>query len=443
MLEKWFKLSAQGTTPRREVVAGLTTFAAMAYILTVNPAILSATGMEPAGLVTVTALAAALGTLFMALLTNYPIALAPGMGLNAFFAYTVVLGMGVPWEAALGLVFWNGVLFLGLSVTGVRGMIAEAIPDNLKIGVQAGIGLFIAFIGLKNSGIIVANPATFVTLGDLSQPQPLLALLGLVVAVGLVFWRVPGAILLAILGITVIGFFVPTGTSETGQATFLTARPEALISPPAGIGQTFFALDLLYPFKNFGQAWAIILALLFVDMFDTIGTLLGVSRRAGLTDAEGRLPRIGRALSADAAATIAGASLGTSTTTAYIESATGVQAGGRTGLTGVVVAGCFLLALIFTPLILIVPTVATAPALIMVGIFMTQGLKHLDFDDLLLVAPAFVTMLTMPLAFSISEGIGLGFITHVGLQLVAGRARRVSWLTYLLAALFLAHYIWG
>lgn len=436
MFEKLFQLRAHGTTVRTEIVAGITTFAAMSYILVVNPGLLANAGMGFEGLITVTALAAAIGSLLMAFLTNYPIALAPGMGLNAYFAFTVCLGLGVPWQAALGMVFWNGILFILLSVTGIRSRIADSIPAPLKTGVQCGIGLFIAFIGLKNGGVVVDNPATLVTIGDLSQPSVFLVILGIVLTVTLVLKKVPGAIILAILAVTAIGFVIPKGEG------MVTALPAGIIGAPSGIGETFFQLDLFWPFQNFNAALPIIFAMLFVDMFDTIGTLIGVSRHAGLVDQQGRLPKMGNALTADACATLVGSLLGTSTTTSYIESAAGVESGGRTGLTAVVVAGCFLLALIFTPIIAIIPPEATAPALVMVGIFMMEGIRHLNFDDIKELAPAVVAMLMMPLAFSISEGIAIGFIVYVGIMLLTGRIRNVPWLTSALAVVFIIHYLY-
>ena len=436
IIEKLFHLRENQTTIRREIIAGLTTFAAMSYILVVNPDILSDTGLDFQGLITVTALAAALGTLAMALLTNYPIALAPGMGLNAFFTYTVVLTQGIPVEAALGLVFWNGILFLGLSLTGVRARIANAIPYSLRIGVQCGIGLFIAFIGLQNAGLVIDHPATLVTLGDLSNPGPILTLTGLLLMLFLVYREVPGAIIIGILVLTFMGILLPSATGGN-----ITPRPLGVVSVPQGIGETFLQLDLLYLFKNFGAVWPVLLALLFVDLFDTIGTLIGVSRRAKLLDEKENLPKMSRALTADATATTFGALLGTSTTTSYVESAAGVEAGGRTGLTGLTVAVCFLLALIFTPILTIIPPQATAPALILVGIFMIHGMSHLDFEDLTEVAPAFVTMLAMPLTYSISEGIGLGFITYVVVKGTTRRSSEVSLLTAILALVFLLHYL--
>ena len=433
--ERLFKLSEKGTNLKTEFIAGLTTFAAMSYVLVVNPGILSAGGMPIEGLITVTALAACLGTLLMALMTNYPIAMAPGMGLNAFFAFTICLTREIPWDAALGIVFWNGVLFLLLSMSGVRTKIAEAIPAALKIGVQCGIGLFIAFIGLKNAGIVVANPATFVTIGDLSQPAALLALAGILLTIVLVIKKVTGAILISVLVLTLIGAFIPVGDG------YLTQHTDSFIGMPDSISTTFMAMDILYPIEHFAQTWDLIFALLFVNMFDTIGTLIGVSRRANLLDAEGKLPKIGKAMNADAAASVIGAAIGTSPVTSYVESAAGVSAGGRTGLTSIVVALCFLLALFFTPLMKVIPLMATTPALIMVGILMMDAFRQLDFDDVTALATASIALLAMPLTFSISEGIALGFITYVGIMLGTGRYKQVTLITYIMAAVFVLRYL--
>ncbi|MGB3724452.1 MAG: NCS2 family permease [Glaciecola sp.] len=436
-IERLFSLSAKGTTFKKEILAGLTTFAAMSYILVVNPSILSASGMPIEGLITVTALAACIGTLLMAAMTNYPIAMAPGMGLNAFFAFTICLGRDIPWDAALGIVFYNGVLFLLLSLLGIRKKIANAIPDALKIGVQSGIGLFIAFIGLKNAGLIVDNSATFVGLGNLSEPATMLALLGIVVTIVLVVRNIAGAILLSVVALTVIGYFIPQGD------TTLTTAPSAIVGLPEGISNTFFAMDIMYPITHFAQTWDLIFALLFVNMFDTIGTLIGVSRKAKLVNKQGDLPKMGSAMTADATASVAGAVLGTSPVTSYVESAAGVSVGGRTGLTSVVVALCFLLALFLTPLMKVIPLMATTPALVMVGIFMMESFKQLDFDDMPSVATATIAMLAMPLTFSISEGIALGFITYVGIMLGTGKYKQVSLITYILAAVFLGRYLFN
>ncbi|MBF7073389.1 NCS2 family permease [Glaciecola sp. MH2013] len=434
-LDKTFSLSQHATTVKTEIIAGLTTFAAMSYILIVNPSILGLSGMPVAGLITVTALAACLGTLLMAWLTNYPVALAPGMGLNAFFAFTICLTREIPWEAALGIVFYNGLLFLGLTISGLREKIANAIPASLKIGVQCGIGLFIAFIGLKNAGLIVDNPATFVELGDLSQPAVLLALFGIIFTIVLVAKKVTGAILISIITLTLIGLFIPT---ENG---YLTASPEAIVGMPASISDTFMAMDLMYPIENFASTWDLIFALMFVNMFDTIGTLIGVSKKANLVDQHGKLPKMGRAMTADASAGVIGAALGTSPVTSYVESAAGVSAGGRTGLTAVVVAICFLLALFLSPLMLVIPLMATTPALVMVGIFMMDTIKDLEFDDLTGVATATIALMAMPLTFSISEGIALGFITYVGIRVGSGDFKKVSLLTYAMAVVFLLRYV--
>jgi AGZA family xanthine/uracil permease-like MFS transporter len=434
-LEHFFKLKEKGSNLKTEFIAGLTTFAAMSYVLVVNPSILGASGMPIEGLITVTAIAACLGTLLMALMTNYPIAMAPGMGLNAFFAFTICLTREIPWDAALGIVFWNGILFLLLSVTGVRTKIAEAIPAALKIGVQCGIGLFIAFIGLKNAGLVVDNPATFVTIGDLSEPATLLALAGIIFTIVLVIRKVTGAILISVVVLSVIGAFIPVGDG------YLTQHTSQFIGLPDSISSTFFAMDIMYPIEYFAETWDLIFALLFVNMFDTIGTLIGVSRRANLLDEQGKLPKMGKAMTADAAASVIGAAIGTSPVTSYVESAAGVSAGGRTGLTSVFVALCFMLALFLTPLMKVIPLMATTPALIMVGILMMDSFRQLDFDDLTSLATATVALLAMPLTFSISEGIALGFITYVGIMLGTGRYKQVTLITYIMAAVFVMRYV--
>jgi AGZA family xanthine/uracil permease-like MFS transporter len=434
-LDQLFKITEKGSNFKSECVAGLTTFAAMSYVLVVNPSILSASGMPLEGLITVTALAACIGTLMMAAMTNYPIAMAPGMGLNAFFAFTICLTREVPWEAALGIVFWNGILFLILSLTGVRKKIAEAIPASLKIGVQCGIGLFIAFIGLKNAGLVIDNPATFVALGDLSEPATMLALLGIIFTIVLIVKKVTGAILISVIVLTLIGYFVPSGEGT------LTSAPDGLLGMPESIGNTFFAMDIWYPIEYFAETWDLIFALLFVNMFDTIGTLIGVSRKANLLDKQGKLPKLGSAMTADAGASVIGATLGTSPVTSYVESAAGVSAGGRTGFTSVIVALCFLLALFLTPVMKVIPLMATTPALIMVGILMMESFRQLEFDDMPSLATATIAMIAMPLTFSISEGIALGFITLVGIKIGTRKFKEVSLITYILAAVFMLRYL--
>jgi AGZA family xanthine/uracil permease-like MFS transporter len=434
MLTRFFRLAEAGTTPGREIQAGFTTFAAMAYILAVNPAILADAGMPRAALVTVTALTAALSTVLMALLTNFPLALAPGMGINAYFTYSVCLGLGVPWQSALGLVFINGVIFLGLSLTGVREKIIEAIPYSLKMAVTAGIGLFIAFIGLKNGGIIVDHPATFVSHGNLGSPPVLLCFAGLLLAAVLVARQVTGGIIIAILAVTVAGLLVPNGAG--GMVTTLPGR---LVDTPASPAATFLQLNFDLVRTDLLKALPIILTLLLVDMFDNIGTLIGVTQRAGLLGPDGRLPKAGRALVADSTAAILSSLLGTSTVVSYIESAAGVSAGGRTGLTALTTAACFLLALVFTPLILAIPAVATAPALVIVGMLMFQSVANINLKDFHEAAPAFMIILGMPLTFSIAEGLGFGLITCALVWLATGRGRQAPALLYVLAAVFGLH----
>ncbi|MCH6258905.1 NCS2 family permease [Puniceicoccaceae bacterium K14] len=434
MLDRLFQLKANSTTVRSEVIGGVTTFAAMAYILAVNPAILSNAGMPMPALITVTAIAAALGCFLMAALTNYPIAQAPGMGTNSYFAFVICLGSGLPWQAALSLTFWNGILFLLLSVSGVRRQIAESLPNGIKVGIQCGIGFFIAFLGLKSVDIVVGHQATLVTIGDLKAPAALLVVGGVALMTFLTLKKVSGAILISIVAITVTGFFVSQGGSPITQA------PDGVVSAPAGIGELFMKLDIFYPFTHFTEILDELLTLLILDLFDSIGTLVGLSRRAKLVDSSGKMPKMGRALTADSIATITGSLLGTSTTTSFIESAAGIESGGRTGLTSVVTGMCFLVALVFTPLILIIPASATAPALVMVGIFMAQGLKELNFDDLSEVAPAFITMLMIPLTFSITEGIGLGLLIYCLIMLLNGKGKEAPIFSYGITIVFIIYY---
>jgi AGZA family xanthine/uracil permease-like MFS transporter len=394
--------------------------------------------MDKGAVITATALASAIMTAVMALATNYPIALAPGMGMNAFFAYTICINMGVPWQPALAMTFVSGLLFLLLSVSGIRQKILESIPLELKLAISAGIGLFIAFIGLKNGGIIVSDPVTFVRIGSLSSPACLMVLGGIILASVLVWRRIHGAIILTVLALTAIGLFVPA--KEPGQT--IATMPHTLIAMPASLAPTFLKLDFGYVFTNLAKCIPLILAILFVDVFDNMGTLIGVTSRAGLLDENGNLPRVGRVLASDASAAMVGACLGTSTVTSYIESAAGVEEGGRTGLTSLVVAGCFLLALFLHPLFLAIPAVATAPALVIVGIFMMQSTAKLDLGDFTKAVPAVLTMILMPLSFSISEGLSIGFLVYVCLMVGIGRRKEVSFIGYLLAVLFLLHLVW-
>ncbi|MFA6961637.1 MAG: NCS2 family permease [Opitutaceae bacterium] len=449
MLNRFFKLSAHGTTTGRELQAGLATFAAMAYILAVNPSILMAGfGVDPAigtdpasagyiathgALVTVTAITAALATIIMALMTNYPLALAPGMGINAFFAFSICLGAGILWHEALGMVFVNGFVFLLLSLTGVREKVIRALPHSLKLAVTAGIGLFIAFIGLRNAGVIVPHPATLVSYGDFSSGSAALCLAGIVLTGVLIARRIPGAIVISIAAITVAGLFVVDGQGGT-----ITPWPAGIFSVPASPAPVFLKLSFgfLQDFGAFMKALPFIFALLMVDMFDNIGSLIGVTTRAGLTDSEGNLPKAGRALVADSIAAMLSALNGTSTVVTYIESASGVEAGGRTGLTTITTAFLFLAALFLTPLILIIPAAATAPALVAVGVLMLQAVTRIDFDDFLIALPAALVVIGIPLTFSIAEGIGLGMVAAAVLALGTGRPRSLPITGYIIAMVF-------
>ncbi|MFL6514967.1 MAG: NCS2 family permease [Chthoniobacterales bacterium] len=435
-LDRVFKLKARNTNVRTEITAGLTTFAAMAYILAVNPQILSTTGMDFGAVVTATALASAIMTIAFAWLTNWPIALAPGMGLNAFFAFTICGAMKVPWPAALALVFCSGLGFLLLTVTGARQRIIDAIPQHLKIAIACGIGLFIAFIGLQKGGVIVSSPATLLTAGKLGEPRVLMVLAGILVTAVLHQRRVKGAIVLSVLLLTLIGIFVPAADGQR-----LTQLPARLVAAPASLAPTFLAFDFRYVISHATQMLPLVLAFLFVDLFDNMGTLIGVCSRLGLMDDKGRLPGIGRALKADAAAAMVGASLGTSTVTSYIESAAGAEEGGRTGLTAIVVAICFLAALTLHPLLHAIPAEATAPALVVVGILMMQGLGKLDLQDFVHAVPCVLTVILMPLTFSISEGLAIGFVAYVTLMVGSGRARQLSVTAWVLAAIFLLHLV--
>ena len=405
----------------------------MAYILAVNPNILADAGMDRAALVTVTALTAAVSTVLMAALTNFPLALAPGMGINAFFTYTICLGAGVRWQEALGMVFVNGVIFLLLSVTGVREKIVRSIPYVLKIAITCGIGLFIAFIGLKNGGVVVASPATYVTHGDFTSGPVMVTLIGIALTILLVARGVPAAIILGILITTLIGLFV-----SDGQGGKVTSLPSSWVDLPASPAPVFFKLEFgfLQSWSSFQTALPLILTLLLVDMFDNLGTLIGVTKRAGLLDKDGHLPKAGNALVADSLAAILSSLFGTSTVVSYIESASGVEAGGRTGLTGVTVAVLMVLALFLTPLILAVPAAATAPALVVVGIFMLQSVAEIKMDDFRVAAPAMLTILCIPLTFSIAEGIGLGLICAALLALASGKPKAFPTMGYVIAAVF-------
>ena len=453
MLEKLFKLKENGTNVKVEVMAGITTFMTMAYILAVNPNILSASGMDANAVLLATALASFLGTILMAFLANYPFALAPGMGLNAYFAYTVVLNYGYSWQIALMAVFVEGLIFIVLSVTNVREAIFNAIPMTLKSAVSAGIGLFIAFIGLQNAKIVVNNDSTLVSYQNFKTDfssigmGALLALIGVLITGFLLIKKVKGGILFGILitwviGIVceLIGFYKPN--PDLGMYSVI---PSAFVSFDfSALGNTFgqvFKADF-GALKSITEFIVVIFAFLFVDIFDTLGTLIGVSSKANMLDKDGKLPRIKGALLADAIATSAGAVLGTSTTTTFVESASGVTEGGRTGLTAVVTGLLFLLSVIFSPLFLTIPSFATAPALIIVGFYMIASVVKIDWENMLEAIPAFLCILSMPLMYSISEGIAMGVISWTILHLCTGKTKgKVSILMYVLTVLFILKYI--
>ncbi|MDN6180895.1 MAG: NCS2 family permease [Halomonas subglaciescola] len=427
-LDSYFKLTEHNTNIKTEIIAGITTFLTMAYIIFVNPSILSEAGMDAGAVFVATCLAAAVGCLIMGILANYPIAQAPGMGLNAFFTYTVVLGMGYSWESALGAVFFSGLCFFVLGILRVREWIINAIPLSLRLGIAAGIGLFLAMIALKNAGIVVADPATFVALGDLGQPPAIYALGGFFVITALAYLRVTGAVLIGILGVTIVATLL--GHNEYG----------GLISMPPSIAPTFMQMDLVGAFDV--AMLSVIFSFLFVDLFDTSGTLVGVAHRGNLLDEDGNLPRLGRAMVSDSTATMVGAALGTSTTTSYIESTAGIASGGRTGLTAVVVAVMFLISLFFAPLAGSIPIYATAGALLYVAVLMAGSLSHANWEDPTEAAPVLLAAIGMPLTYSVAEGIALGFISYVAIKLLSGRFRDLNPAVIILALLFVGKFVY-
>ncbi len=426
--ERYFEFEALGTNWRTEILAGVTTFLTMSYIVFVNPAILRDAGMPVTGVGVATCVAAALGSLMMGLVARYPIALAPGMGINAYFTYTVVLGMDVPWQTALGAVFLSGLIFLVLTAAGVQQAIVRSIPASLHAAVAAGIGLFLALIGMQNAGIVVSHEVTMVSLGDLTRGSTALALFGLLLISALTAWRVKAAMVLGILGTTVMA--IPLGLVEWNPSSYAWADLSA----------TAFELDI---------GGAISLGLLeivfvfwFVDLFDNVGTLVAVGKKARLFKSETRIPRLGRILMTDGVASTVGSALGTSTVVSYIESAAGVAAGGRSGVTAVVVGLLFLLALVVTPVIGILPKAATAPALIVVGSLMLSSVRDIDWDDVTVSIPAFLTLTTIPLSYSIASGLAIGFISYTVLKVLSGEYRRIGWLVYVLTALFVLRFIY-
>lgn len=437
MLEKMFKLTEKGTNVKTEVIAGLTTFLAMAYILFVNPSILSATGMSFNGVFFATAISSAIATILMGVLANYPVALSAGMGVNAFFTYTVCFGFGYTPEAALAAVFVSGLLFLVISVTGIRKIVINAIPKNMKLAIGAGIGFFIAFIGFANAKIIVASEATFVTLGNFKDPIVLLAVIGLFITVGLVVKKVPAAVFWGLIATSIIGLLM----NFVGLAEGLPTLPSKIVS---------FELDTstigIFS-KGFGElfskpsAFMVIFSFLFVDFFDTAGTLVAVGNDIGLVKENGELENVEKALLSDSVGTIVGAGLGTSTVTSFVESGSGVAAGGRTGLTAVTTGVLFILSIFFSPILSVVTSAVTAPALIVVGIFMSQQLKGVEWDDISVAAPAFLTIVTMILTYSISDGIAVGFLFYTVSMIFAGKSKEIVPVIYVLDLIFLIYFI--
>ena len=434
MLERLFHLRENKTTVRTEVLAGLTTFMTMAYIIIANPLILGDAGMNRGAVALATCLSSAFSTLLMGLWANYPFALAPGMGINAFFAYTVCGSLGLSWQTALGIVFLSGIPILLLTAFKTRETVINAIPFSLKCGASAGIGVFLAFIGLQQAGVIAKEEATLVTMSKVLHPEVfpkvLLSTIGLLLISALMVKRVRGAILIGILGTTLLNQipYFQIGSSSQGFQEI-------------ALGGTFLKMDLLTPLKP--TLWALLFTFLFVDFFDSAGTLVGLSHTAGFLDEKGRMPKAGKALAADAIGTLLGAVLGTSTVTSYIESAAGIEEGGRTGLTALVVAILFLLAIFITPLVGLVPAPAVAPALILVGILMMSAIKQVDFSNPGESIPAFLTMLVMPLTFSITNGIAVGFLVYTLIHLLSGKGREVHPIVYILSVLFLVFFIWS
>lgn len=426
ILERLFKLQENHTSIQTEVLAGIATFLTMSYIIFVNPAILALTGMDQGAVFVATCLAAAFGSLLMGLLANYPIALAPGMALNSYFTYGVVLGAGHSWQTALGAVFVSGLIFLALSILPVREYIVNCIPKSLKLAIVAGIGLFLSIIGFKNAGIITGSPATLVTLGNLHQPTTLLAIFGFFLIIGLDALGVVCSIIISILAITALGIAL-------GYTPFV-----GIFSMPPSLLPTFMQMDISGAF-SLGLS-TIVFAFLFVDLFDSTGTLIGIAHRAGFMDANGKLPRVGRALLADSGAALVGATLGTSTTTSYLESVVGVKMGGRTGLVAVVAAALFLLALFLSPLAASIPMYATAPVLIYVACLMARSLTEINWDDVTEYAPAMITAIAMPLTFSVADGIAFGFISYTAIKIMSGRFRDLNVGIVILAAAFVVKY---
>jgi len=431
-LKKYFRFEELGTNYRTEFMAGLTTFLAMAYILFVNPATLADAGMDKGAVFTATAVAAAVGTLLMGVIARYPIGLAPGMGLNAFFAYTVVIHYGIPWETALSGVLVSGIIFMILTVSGLREKIINYIPANLKMAVGAGIGFFIAFVGLQNAGIIVGNEATLVSIGDLASPKVLLSIFGIIVSVILLSLKFRGGIFYGMIITSIVGIIFGLLPRISGVGDIVSSVPS--VAPT--FGQAFINFGDIFTI----QMLVVILTFLFVDFFDTAGTLVAVATQAGLMK-DNKLPRAGRALFADSAATVAGAIFGTSTTTSYVESTSGVGVGGRTGFASIVTACLFLLALFFSPLLQVITVEVTAPALIIVGVLMSTSLKNIEWDKFEIAVPSFLVIATMPLTYSIATGIAIGFIFYPITMIMKGRAKEIHPVMYGMTVIFILYFI--
>lgn len=434
LLEKLFKLSERKTNVKTEILAGITSFMTMSYIIFVNPSILADAGIPKEAALTATIYASVFCTLLMALWANFPVAVAPGMGLNAFFAYTVVLGQGLSWQTALGAVFISGIVFLILTVTGVRQKIVDGVPGVLKSAIGVGIGLFIAFIGLKNAELVVANEATFVGLGDITGTGPLLALFGLITAAILMAKKVKGALLISILSTSLLAMLVgfiayPKALSDIASLSF------------PSMSETFLAMDIMGAIQ-YGII-SVIFSFTIVELFDNLATLIGLSKKAGLTDENGRIENLDRALQADAVGTMASATFGSTALNAYVENATGISEGGRTGLTALTVGVLFFLSLIFAPLIYFIPSVATAPILILVGALMLSEIKHISFADFTDVIPVFLTIILMPLTFSIAQGLAFGFISYTLLKLLTGKRDQIHWIMYFVSIAFIINFIMG
>lgn len=430
-IDKYFKISERNNSIKTEIVAGLSTFAAMSYILAVNPAILSTTGMGKAGLITVTALMAFISTFAMGIFTNRPIALAPAMGTNAYFAFFVCAAMNIPWNQALSLVFYNGIFFVLISIFKIREKIIDAIPSCLQIGLQCGIGLFIAYMGLNHANIIVPNKETLTQLGDIATNKSLLAFLGFLIIAILSMRKYSFAVILSIILITIASFFVK---DVSGNA--IAQAPSKIFSMPASISETFFAVDFLYPFRDIQKTLPIILTLLILDFFDSIGTIVALAHRANFLK-NGKVPEMTKILLVDSSATVLGALLGTSTVSCYVESATGIESGAKTGFSAVVTSICFLLALFITPLIFAIPQIATAPALIWVGIMMMTGLANIDFKKLSDFLPAIVCAITIMLSFSITKGFAFGIILYSLLKITSKEYKQVTIPTWILTIVML------